>query len=100
MASTAGGTFAAVDLGASSGRVMVARVGSDRLDLQEAHRFPDRPGRTARRLAWGVLGRDPRGLEGPRAAGREAGRLDGIGIDGWAVDHGLLDADGELLGNP
>jgi rhamnulokinase len=28
------------------------------------------------------------------------GRLDGIGIDSWAVDYGLLDRDGELLGNP
>src|SRR3954471_15560821 len=94
------GTFAAVDLGASSGRVMVARVGSDRLDLQEAHRFPNRPVGTAGRLHWDVLGLYAGVLDGLRAAGREAGRLDGIGIDSWAVDHGLLDADGELLGNP
>ncbi len=38
-------------------------------------------------------------LDGLRAAGR-AGRLDGVGIDTWAVDYGLLDADGALLGNP
>ena len=29
-----------------------------------------------------------------------AGPVDGIGIDSWAVDYGLLDADGALLGNP
>jgi rhamnulokinase len=56
MAISAGGTFAAVDLGASSGRVMVARVAPDRLDLQEAHRFPNRPVRTAGTLHWDVLG--------------------------------------------
>jgi sugar (pentulose or hexulose) kinase len=28
------------------------------------------------------------------------GGLDGVGIDSWAVDYGLLDRDGELLGNP
>jgi rhamnulokinase len=39
-------------------------------------------------------------LDGLRAAGRDLGHLDGIGIDGWGVDHGLLDADGALLGNP
>jgi rhamnulokinase len=100
MALTAGGTFAAVDLGASSGRVMVARVGPDRLDLTEAHRFPNRPVRTTGTLHWDVLGLYAGVLDGLRAAGRDAGRLDGVGIDSWAVDYGLLDADGALLGNP
>jgi rhamnulokinase len=97
---SAGGTFAAVDLGASSGRVMAARVGPGRLDLQEVHRFPNRPVRTAGTLHWDVLGLYAGILDGLRAAGRELGRLDGIGIDSWAVDYGLLDADGALLGNP
>jgi rhamnulokinase len=100
MAIEALGTFAAVDLGASSGRVMVARVAPDRLDLQEAHRFPNRPVRTAGTLHWDVLGLYAGVLDGLRAAGRDAGRIDGIGIDSWAVDYGLLDADGDLLGNP
>src|SRR4051812_36294709 len=93
-------TVAAVDLGASSGRVMAARVGPGRLDLQEVHRFPNRPVRTAGTLHWDVLGLYAGILDGLRAAGRELGRLDGIGIDSWAVDYGLLDADGALLGNP
>jgi rhamnulokinase len=79
---------------------MVARVGTDRVDLTEAHRFPNRPVRTAGTLHWDVLGLYAGVLDGLRAAGRDAGRLDGIGIDSWAVDYGLLDADGELLGNP
>jgi rhamnulokinase len=94
------GTFAAVDLGASSGRVMVAKVGPERLDLHEVHRFPNRPVRTAGTLHWDVLGLYAGVLDGLRAAGRDGGRLDGVGIDSWAVDHGLLDADGALLGNP
>ena len=93
-------TLAAVDLGASSGRVMAARVGPERLDLREVHRFPNRPVRTAGTLHWDVLGLYAGVLDGLRAAGREAGQLDGVGIDSWAVDHGLLDADGALLGNP
>ena len=97
---TAERTFAAVDLGASSGRVMVARVGPDRLDLHEVHRFPNRPVRTAGTLHWDVLGLYAGVLDGLRAAGRDVGRLDGVGIDSWAVDYGLLDADGALLGNP
>ncbi|WP_116453549.1 rhamnulokinase [Blastococcus litoris] len=95
-----GGTFAAVDLGASSGRVMVARVAPERLDLHEVHRFPNRPVRTAGTLHWDVLGLYAGVLDGLRAAGRDGGRLDGVGIDSWAVDVGLLDDDGALLGNP
>src|SRR5688500_11630149 len=93
-------TLAAVDLGASSGRVMVAKVDPERLDLHEVHRFPNRPVRTAGTLHWDVLGLYGGILDGLRAAGRDVGRLDGVGIDSWAVDYGLLDADGALLGNP
>jgi rhamnulokinase len=56
--------------------------------------------RTSGTLHWDVLGLYAGVLEGLRAAGREGGRLDGVGIDSWAVDYGLLDADGALLGNP
>jgi rhamnulokinase len=94
------GTFAAVDLGASSGRVMAARVGPGVLELTEAHRFPNRPVRTGGALHWDVLGLYAGIVDGLRAAGRDAGRLAGIGIDSWAVDYGLLDTDGALLGNP
>ncbi|WP_320780460.1 rhamnulokinase family protein [Streptomyces sp. CRN 30] len=94
-------SYAAVDLGASSGRVMVGRVGPDSLELAEAHRFPNRPVRVPEGLRWDVLGLYAGVLDGLRAAGAHSGgRLDSVGIDSWAVDHGLLDADGALLGNP
>ncbi|HEY4457279.1 MAG TPA: rhamnulokinase family protein [Pseudonocardiaceae bacterium] len=94
------GSFAAVDLGASSGRVMLAEVGSNRVDLTEVHRFVNRPVRVGGTLYWDILGLYQGVLDGLRAASAAAGRLDGIGIDSWAVDYGLLDADGRLLGNP
>ncbi|WP_405608904.1 rhamnulokinase family protein [Streptomyces sp. NBC_00076] len=94
-------SYAAVDLGASSGRVMVGRVGPDSLELTEAHRFPNRPLRVPEGLRWDVLGLYGGVLDGLRAAGAHCGgRLDSLGIDSWAVDYGLLDADGALLGNP
>ncbi|MFD3501363.1 rhamnulokinase family protein [Streptomyces sp. NPDC058676] len=89
-------SYAAVDLGASSGRVMVGRVGPDSLELTEAHRFPNRPVRVPEGLRWDILGLYRGVLDGLRAAGR----VDSVGIDSWAVDYGLLDADGALLGNP
>lgn len=88
--------FAAVDLGASSGRVMVGRVGPDRFELREVHRFPNRPVRLCGTLHWDILALYAGVLDGLRAAGPVAS----VGIDSWAVDYGLLDADGALLGNP
>lgn len=89
-------SFAAVDLGASSGRVMVGRVGPDSLDLTEAHRFRNRPVRVPEGLRWDILALYAGVLDGLRAAGQ----VNSVGIDSWAVDYGLLDADGALLGNP
>ena len=92
-------TVVAVDLGASSGRVMAGRVGTDRLDLLEVHRFANGPVRIGPTLHWDVLGLYREVLHGLSVAAREHD-LAGIGIDSWAVDYGLLDASGALLGNP
>ncbi|GAA4514204.1 rhamnulokinase family protein [Actinoallomurus oryzae] len=89
-------SFAAVDLGASSGRVMIARVGEDELALREARRFPNRPVRAAGTLYWDVLGLYGHVLDGLR----NAEGIASIGVDSWAVDYGLLDAAGVLIGNP
>jgi sugar (pentulose or hexulose) kinase len=90
---------AAVDLGATSGRVMVAEVGPDRLDLREVHRFANGGVSRGDGLFWdaGALWRGM--LTGLEEIAR-TGPLHGIGIDSWAVDYGLLDASGELLGDP
>ncbi|WP_229402910.1 rhamnulokinase [Micromonospora okii] len=90
------GTFAAVDLGASSGRVMVGRAGPGRLKLTEAHRFANEPVRAGGTLHWDILALFKGVLHGLRAAGP----VNSLGIDTWAVDYGLLDASGALLGNP
>ncbi|MFD7425731.1 rhamnulokinase family protein [Streptomyces sp. NPDC059818] len=91
--------FAAVDLGATSGRVMTGRVGPGTLVLAEAHRFANTPVRLPDGLRWDVLALYQGMLDGLRAAGRSA-PVASIGIDTWAVDYGLLDADGALLGVP
>ncbi|MFE6307288.1 rhamnulokinase family protein [Nocardiopsis sp. NPDC057823] len=94
---------AAVDLGASSGRVIAGRVRDGRLLTEEVTRFANGPtavpaaDRTT--LHWDVLSLYAGAVEGlRRAAG--AHRLASVGVDSWAVDYGLLDADGALLGNP
>jgi sugar (pentulose or hexulose) kinase len=90
---------AAVDLGATSGRVMACRVGARTLHLEELHRFPNGAVRAHGSLFWDVLGIHREVLTGLREVAR-TGQLHGIGIDSWAVDYGLLDRDGHLLGNP
>lgn len=96
--------FAAVDLGASSGRVIRAEITgtSDRpsIEMRQVARFPNE----ARYDSTGVLRWDLEGLyeqilSGLRAAGND-GPLLGIGIDSWAVDYGLIDDDGALLAPP
>ncbi|GAA3288605.1 rhamnulokinase [Dactylosporangium vinaceum] len=88
--------IAAVDLGASNGRVIVADVSPGALTFREVARFPNEPVQVGATLHWDVLSLYRGVLEGLRAAGP----LDSVGIDSWAVDYGLLDADGALLGNP
>jgi rhamnulokinase len=90
---------AAVDLGASSGRVIVGSVGAGRLATHEVHRFPNVPVNLLGTLHWDILRLYADVLDGLRAAGREFG-LASVGIDSWAVDYGLLDSSGALLGNP
>jgi rhamnulokinase len=94
--SGAGSAFAAVDLGASSGRVMVGRVEAGSVTLTPVHRFANEPVRAGGTLYWDILALYRGVVEGLRAAGD----VDSIGIDSWAVDYGLLDASGALLGNP
>lgn len=93
-------TVAAVDIGASSGRVMLATVSEAGLDLREVHRFANGGVRAGGRLQWDVLALHAGVLEGLRRAAGQVDRVDSVGIDTWAVDYGLLDGDGELVGNP
>jgi rhamnulokinase len=90
-------SVAAVDLGASSGRVMAGRVGPGELGLRELHRFGNVPVRLLGTLHWDILSLLAGVLAGLRATG---GGIASLGIDAWGVDYGLLDADGALLGNP
>jgi rhamnulokinase len=90
----------AVDLGASSGRVILGHAAQDRLELHEVHRFANQPVRLPDGLHWNVAGLYMDVLDGLRAANRRAPAIVSIGIDSWAVDYGLVDYEGRLLGLP
>lgn len=101
---------AAVDLGASSGRVVLGRVGPDTLELAEAARFGNGVVPLPDGLHWNLVGLYEQALAGIAAAQQtvtsEAGPgagLASVGIDSWAVDYGLLQGEGSrmsLLGTP
>lgn len=94
---------AAVDLGATSGRVMVADIGPGHLEMAAVARFPNDPVRVwnGRRdaLHWNITGLYDQVRRGLAAAAESADELAGIGVCSWAVDYGLL-RDGRLLGTP
>lgn len=89
----------AFDLGASSGRAVLACLENDRIRLTEIHRFPNEPVSCGGHLYWDVLRLLHEIKTGLRKA-QAAGGFDSIGIDTWGVDYGLIGKDGSLLGNP
>lgn len=87
----------AVDLGASSGRVIQVGFDGRRLDMHELHRFPNIPVTARGTLYWDVLRLWHEIQTGLRARGKSA---QSIGVDSWGVDFALIDRSGALLSNP
>ena len=90
---------AAVDLGATSGRVMLGYVGHNELSVRPVARFPNLPVRIADGLHWDILGLYRHVTNGLAAAAREEPELTSVGVDSWAVDYALLRG-GRMLGTP
>ena len=89
-------SYAAIDFGASSGRVLTGTLGGGVRELTERARFANQPVRLPDGLHWNLLSLFDQAV----AALRTAGPLRSIGIDTWGVDYGLLDDGGRLLGLP
>ena len=90
---------AGVDLGASGGRVLAARVSDAGVSLHEVSRFPNEPVLAGGTLYWDILRLYSSVVSGLREAAASF-PLASAGIDSWGVDYGLLDAAGALVGNP
>lgn len=92
--------YVAVDLGAESGRVMLATCTQDSLEIEELHRFPNGPIEQDGSLRWDfsrLMTEIKAGLKKAFALGKT---ITSIGVDTWGVDFGLVDANGRLLENP
>lgn len=88
--------FAAVDVGASGGRVMAGAVDGDAVRLETVHRFPNAVVERGGHLRWDLT----RIHDEVRAGLRRVPDAASIGIDTWGVDYGLLDDEGDLLAEP
>ncbi len=96
--------YVAVDLGAGSGRIFLAGLVPGELLLEEIRRFHYAPVRMNGHLRWNVASIFDEIKTGIRKAGRQASELgrpiESIGVDGWGVDYGLIDAEGKLIEAP
>lgn len=92
--------YIAVDFGGGSGRVIAASIDRGQLTLEELHRFDNRQIAMGGHLYWDFLALFQEMKSGLRKAVEAGYRIRSIGIDTWGVDFGLIDRDGNLLGNP
>lgn len=98
--SAAGGPYAAVDLGASSGRVVVGRLVDHAMVTHEVARFENTPTTDDDGVLRWDLAALWRGVRDGLDKAADDGAPASVGIDTWAVDYGLLDGEGRLLGAP
>lgn len=99
-AAATGGVVAAVDLGATSGRVMLGSVGAGMVRLEEVSRFANGPVPGADgSLHWDFTALRAHIVAGLTEALRREPSISSIGIDSWAVDYGVIEHDA-LRGEP
>lgn len=92
--------YLAFDLGASSGRLMLADTAGGKMSLSQLHRFSNQPAAMGDFLYWDLPYLLSQMKEGLKIAAAKGVQPAAIGIDTWGVDYGYLSKDGSLLGLP
>ncbi len=93
--------YLAVDLGASSGRVLAGRFDGRRIQLEELGRFENGPVHAAGGMYWDLLALWQHIQSGLAVAAAKYGtQVRSVGVDTWGVDYALLGRNDVLLGNP
>lgn len=93
--------YLAIDLGASSGRIVEATFDGTKLNFTELHRFSNDPVYIGKSFHWDILRLLFEIRAGLRKASLHSSEKEfSVGIDTWGVDYGWLDKSGNLLGNP
>lgn len=92
--------YLAVDFGGGSGRVIAGFTSQGQLQLDTVYRFSNRQVRMGGHIYWDFLSLFEDMKTGIRMAVDKGYHIKSIGIDTWGVDFGLVDKNGNLLGNP
>lgn len=93
-------TFLAFDIGATSGRAVLATLTNGKFEMQEIHRFPNNLLELHGKYYWDIYHLYNELKKSLSLCGSQQIELDSIGIDTWGVDFGCLAQDGSLLGLP
>ncbi|MBE7054163.1 MAG: rhamnulokinase [Ruminococcaceae bacterium] len=89
----------AIDLGASSGRGILASLENGKIQIEEIHRFPNNGVKVGKTLYWDIIYLFDQ-IKQAMVKANNMGGFDFIGIDTWGVDFGIIDKNGELVSNP
>lgn len=92
--------YLAADFGGGSGRIIAGWLDNKRLVMEEIHRFHNRQVRLGDHIHWDFPALFEDMKVGMKKAFAKGYNVESIGIDTWGVDFGLIDRDGELIGNP
>lgn len=90
----------AFDFGASSGRLILSKFDGSKIELEEIHRFTNDPVRIGKNFYWDTFRLYHDLKTGLKKAAAKKLNITSLAIDTWGVDYGLIDKDGNLIGNP
>ena len=89
--------YLAIDLGAESGRVMLATLADGNLSLDELHRFPNTPLHVDGSLCWDIAALFEGVKEGLRKAAARQLPIASVSTDSWGIDYVLLDEGDRIM---
>ncbi len=92
--------FLAFDMGATSGRSILATLSEDSFEMKELTRFPNMTLPMGNKYYWNIYSLYESMKNGLIAAAKEGCTIDAIGIDTWGVDFACIGKDGSVLGCP
>ena len=93
-------TFFAVDLGATSGRTIVASLTEKGLELEEINRFPNQLIEIGGHFYWDINELYRNIIEGLKIVAQRGLSIASIGVDTWGVDFVCIGKDGHVLRQP
>lgn len=92
--------YIAVDLGATSGRVILAKLSEESLEMETIHRFPTPLLQIGGKYCWNIYSIYDDIVKGLTMVGQKGVKVESIGIDTWGVDFACVASDGSILSLP